>query len=124
MLNDIFCCPENGLTFTGDITGITRPLDREMDILREAGEMITLPHWVPEDAAELEPGFRAFEKYLQGRHRRGSNRPPAMVTIARSCGDGFLPMRYSVMVERRVLEILKAVYGLELNTLYADELIF
>lgn len=109
------------------------PTRRELSILAEAADMASLPQFIPGTGEEskffvhkIRPRIEEIRQFLQGDHsvpQRGSTRArPSLVTIARSCADGFLPMRFALEVETEVLKMLGHVYG-ELEVVYGDEIL-
>ncbi|CAI5721095.1 unnamed protein product [Hyaloperonospora brassicae] len=98
-------------------------LDRYRDneaVRREiwtAGLFLDLPHH-ESSQEEIECLISELEHFLRTHALDGSN-PPAIVTVAKSTGDQYLPPHQSDVVLTSVLRMLEQVYG-ELATKYVE----
>ena len=69
--------------------------------LKECGSMWCQPVWVPDSEEPLHFLMDEFQNFLR-KWAKTHGGPPHCVTIARSCADNFLPMKYLNFVESGV----------------------
>ena len=107
-------------SFRAEVNERFEPSESELTMLADANDMLMLPIHVPHSFDEIQCEVDKMAKMLLAGNAKSN--PPKMITIARSCADGFLPMRWSIQTEKAVMEALQSIYGADLDVRYADEI--
>lgn len=81
-----------------------------------AGPNMDLPHHMSSDE-EIERMIGAFKDFLVNSGCQG--KPPALITVAKSIGDEYLPPHQVEFVLSRVLSVVRQVFG-ELEVEYVE----